>query len=115
MIGVCPQFSVLWDSLTVREHLLFYARLKGVPARAEDSHVRHYLREFGLLDSADKLARDLSGGMQRRLAVAIALVGHSEIVFLDEPVSNNQSNICSFAQDNWIGSSKQATTVENNS
>lgn len=40
VIGVCPQFSILWESLTVEEHLLFYARLKGVTSSDESSHVQ---------------------------------------------------------------------------
>lgn len=100
VIGVCPQFSVQWESLTVREHLLFYARLKGVPRKDENSHVDRYLRDFGLLSVANRLSSNLSGGMQRRLSVAIALVGDSEIVFMDEPV--RLFNLTDNRQQVWI-------------
>jgi len=86
-IGVCPQFSVLWDDLTVHEHLLFYARLKGIPANIEQVHVAHSIQQYGLDIQKHRKAKELSGGMQRRLSVAIALVGHSQIVFLDEPTT----------------------------
>eukprot|EP01116_Phalansterium_solitarium_P019773 TRINITY_DN564_c0_g2_i1.p1 TRINITY_DN564_c0_g2~~TRINITY_DN564_c0_g2_i1.p1 ORF type:complete len:1819 (+),score=747.59 TRINITY_DN564_c0_g2_i1:87-5543(+) len=86
-MGLCPQFSLLWSDLTVREHMLFYARLKGILPSEEDRHVDQALREVGLLQSAEKLSKALSGGMKRRLSVAISLVGDSEIVFLDEPTT----------------------------
>jgi ABC-type multidrug transport system ATPase subunit len=70
----------------VREHLLFYARLKGIPPHLEKSHVDSSLSQYGLLDVQKRKARELSGGMQRRLCVAISLVGNPKIVFLDEPV-----------------------------
>lgn len=86
-IGVCPQFSILWDTLTVREHLLFFARLKGVGFLDERKHVDNSLRDYGLLTVADRFAGKLSGGMKRRLCVAMALVGGSRCVFLDEPTT----------------------------
>ena len=86
-IGVCPQFSILWDSLTVREHLLFFARMKGVGMGDERKHVDDSLRDYGLLSVATRMAGNLSGGMKRRLCVAIALVGGSRVVFLDEPTT----------------------------
>jgi len=61
--------------------------LKGIPAKHEKAHVEHSLSQFGLTNAKNRLSRDLSGGMQRRLSVAIALVGNSEIVFLDEPTT----------------------------
>jgi len=87
VIGVCPQFSIQWESLTVREHLLFYARLKGISPNQEKQHINKCLIDFGLENVQEKLSSELSGGMQRRLSVAIALVGNSEIVFMDEPTT----------------------------
>jgi len=87
VIGVCPQFSILWETLTVEEHLLFYARLKGISPTEEKLHVKQSLQKFGLFDSSKRLAINLSGGMQRRLSIAIALIGDSEICFLDEPTT----------------------------
>ena len=67
-MGVCPQFNILWDSMTVREHMLFYARLKGVTISHESEHVDHMLSDLGLTHVADRHASQLSGGMKRRYA-----------------------------------------------
>jgi len=87
VMGVCPQFNILWDQLTVEEHLLFYTRLKGIPSKLEKDHVTHALTQVGLNHVATRLSSALSGGMKRRLSVAISLVGDSAIVFLDEPTT----------------------------
>ena len=68
-----------------QQHLEFFARLKGVDGKEEKSHVEKSLEEFGLLKFADRLSKDLSGGMKRRLSVAISVIGNSQIIFLDEP------------------------------
>eukprot|EP00668_Euglena_longa_P030226 GGOE01037659.1.p1 GENE.GGOE01037659.1~~GGOE01037659.1.p1 ORF type:complete len:1821 (+),score=588.27 GGOE01037659.1:425-5464(+) len=85
--GVCPQFSILWDDLTALEHILFYARLKGVPKADELHHAQLLLRCVGLSPLAGTPASALSGGMQRRLSIAIAFCGSPRIVFLDEPTT----------------------------
>lgn len=86
-IGVCPQFDILWRELTIEEHLLFYARMKGVPAGEEERAVREALEEVDLWERKGMQAGELSGGMQRRLSIAVALVGKPSVVFLDEPSS----------------------------
>ncbi|KAJ3085592.1 hypothetical protein HK102_014025, partial [Quaeritorhiza haematococci] len=87
LIGICPQHDILWDDLTVTEHLLFYARLKGIPPSDEDPVVRSCLRTMQLEGFADQLSRKLSGGAKRRLSIAIALIGDPLVVFLDEPTT----------------------------
>jgi ABC-type multidrug transport system ATPase subunit len=86
-MGVCPQFDTLWMDLTCEETLLFYARLKGVAAKDENEHVLQSLTMVGLQDFPKRLVKDLSGGMRRRLSVAVSLVGNPRIVFLDEPTT----------------------------
>ena len=87
MIGICPQFSLLWDQLTCREHLLFFARLKGVPPESVDTFVLTALEKVGLALAADRLASNLSGGMKRRLSIAMALVGDPLFLVMDEPTT----------------------------
>ncbi|KAL0490100.1 abcA7 [Acrasis kona] len=84
-IGVSMQFDVLWDSLTVKEHLTFYARLKGV--KNVKSHVNELLDGVGLVHKKNVMSKSLSGGMRRRLSLGVALVGSPSVVFLDEPTT----------------------------
>ncbi|KAJ1530067.1 hypothetical protein HK096_008642, partial [Nowakowskiella sp. JEL0078] len=87
VIGVCPQHDILWDDLSVGEHLLFYARLKGVSKDKEKVAVDEALKTVALLDYYKRLSKGLSGGEKRRLCIAIALVGSPKVVFLDEPTT----------------------------
>ncbi|XP_020257438.1 ABC transporter A family member 7-like [Asparagus officinalis] len=86
-IGVCPQQNLLWGTLTGREHLLFYGRLKNLKGHALTQAVEHSLKSLNLFHGgvADKQAGKYSGGMKRRLSVAIALIGDPKVVYLDEP------------------------------
>jgi ATP-binding cassette, subfamily A (ABC1), member 3 len=86
-MGVCPQHDVLWADLTVEEHLTFFAGLKGVPKEKVPGAVSEVVRDVGLTEKFRTLSKDLSGGMKRKLSVAIALIGGSKVVFLDEPTS----------------------------
>lgn len=86
-LGTCPQYNVLFDNLTVAEHLWFYARLKGLTADVVGSEVDSFVRELTLVHKRDEYSCNLSGGMQRKLSVAIAFVGGSRTVILDEPTA----------------------------
>ena len=79
-LGVCPQFTAIDSQLTVREHLLVYGRLKGL-YRGEEltSNVENLMRATSLHMYADRLASKLSGGNQRKLSLAIALIGRSSL------------------------------------
>jgi len=84
-MGVCPQHDVLFPDLTVKEHLEFFAALKLV--ENIDEEVSRQIEQVGLVEKKDVLSKNLSGGQKRKLSVAIALLGDSKIVFLDEPSS----------------------------
>ncbi|KAK3930971.1 ATP-binding cassette sub-family A member 12 [Frankliniella fusca] len=86
-MGVCPQHNVLFDSLTVEQHLLFFGRIKGVEPEALRREIDGMLRDMSLEDKRHSLSSDLSGGMKRKLSVGIAFVGGSTTVFLDEPTA----------------------------
>ncbi|KAF2749339.1 P-loop containing nucleoside triphosphate hydrolase protein [Sporormia fimetaria CBS 119925] len=83
-LGVCPQFDAM-DSMTVREHLTFYARARGVPDVA--TNIDAVLAATGLTRFADRMANKLSGGNKRKLSLGIALMGNPEVLLLDEPSS----------------------------
>ncbi|CAE6253659.1 unnamed protein product [Arabidopsis arenosa] len=86
-MGVCPQHDLLWETLTGREHLLFYGRLKNIKGSALTQAVEESLKSVSLFDGgvADKPAGKYSGGMKRRLSVAISLIGNPKVVYMDEP------------------------------
>ncbi|XP_046544470.1 phospholipid-transporting ATPase ABCA3-like [Haliotis rubra] len=86
-LGLCPQHNILFDSLTVREHLQFFASLKGCPITAVETEVNTIINEVGLSLKKHSQSRHLSGGQKRKLSVGIALIGGSKIVILDEPTS----------------------------
>ncbi|XP_074316993.1 ABC transporter A family member 8-like [Silene latifolia] len=86
-IGVCPQHNLLWETLTGREHLLFYGRLKNLWGAALKEAVEKSLKNLNLCYGgvADKQVGKYSVGMKRRLSVAISLIGDPQVVFMDEP------------------------------
>ncbi|CAK9108749.1 ABC transporter A family member 1 (ABC transporter ABCA.1) (AtABCA1) (ABC one homolog protein 1) (AtAOH1) [Durusdinium trenchii] len=84
-LGVCPQHDVLFPELTVQEHLEFFAALK----RVDDipAEVDRQIAEIGLTEKRHVCSGNLSGGQKRKLSVAIALLGGSKLVILDEPTA----------------------------
>ena len=86
-LGLCPQFDVLFDSLTVEEHLYFFSKLKGVAESDLKKEIDTFVRDLDLESKRTALSSTLSGGQKRALSVAIALVGGSKVVILDEPTS----------------------------
>ncbi|XP_042106386.1 phospholipid-transporting ATPase ABCA7 isoform X10 [Ovis aries] len=86
-LGVCPQYNVLFDLLTVDEHVWFYGRLKGLSTAAVGPEQDRLLQDMGLIPKRHAQTHHLSGGMQRKLSVAIAFVGGSQVVILDEPTA----------------------------
>uniref|UniRef100_A0A8B9HXY2 P-type phospholipid transporter n=1 Tax=Astyanax mexicanus TaxID=7994 RepID=A0A8B9HXY2_ASTMX len=86
-LGMCPQYNILFNHLTVEEHILFYSLLKGREQKEAEQEVEDMLEDLGLPNKRDDEAQNLSGGMQRKLSVAMAFVGGSKVVILDEPTS----------------------------
>ncbi|KAH7886313.1 hypothetical protein F5I97DRAFT_2027968 [Phlebopus sp. FC_14] len=84
-LGVCPQFTAIDAQLTVREHLLIYGRLKGLNSGNElNANVESLMLATSLNVYAERLASQLSGGNQRKLSLAIALIGNPAVVLIDE-------------------------------
>jgi ABC-2 type transport system ATP-binding protein len=84
-VGMCPQEVVLWERLTCIEQLQFIGEMYGVPRSVAHERGQVLLDELDLAEKRDQQARYLSGGMQRRLNLAMALVHDPDIVVLDEP------------------------------
>ena len=112
VIGFCPQYSILYPDMTVREHLDFYGKLKGLEDEIERIQAidmseqitknekglfltNHFffLLPFRLIDSMameqvqDRQVKNLSEGMQRRVCVSLAFIGGSKVIVLDEPTA----------------------------
>lgn len=90
-IGVCLQHDCLFPQLTVKEHIQFFARIKGLYQMKSfdeaESSVNESIKDVALYEKRNTYSKDLSGGMKRKLSLAIAFCGDSKIIFLDEPTS----------------------------
>ncbi|QNQ89211.1 ATP-binding cassette domain-containing protein [Corynebacterium poyangense] len=84
-IGYMPQDSALYNDLTGRENLHFFGELSGVKHRELSTRAAELLDFFDLTNAADRLVSKYSGGMQRRLSLAIALMAKPDLLVLDEP------------------------------
>eukprot|EP01132_Coremiostelium_polycephalum_P003969 gene3969-4964_t len=89
-LGFCPQHDILYDDLTIFQHLDIYASLKGLynyDSNNRRGHIFEILRKVRLYEHRLKRVNQLSGGMKRRVSIAISLLGHNKLVLLDEPTT----------------------------
>lgn len=86
-LGLCPQHNMLFVDLTVLQHLLFFGRLKGLTSKAATAEAHEILTRLELLDKQNMFGNQLSGGMKRKLSLAMSLMGSTKVVILDEPSS----------------------------
>lgn len=84
-VGVCPQQAIFWEKLTCSEQLEFMGEMYNVPRKVARRRGDELLALLGLAPKKDVLASKLSGGMQRRLNLALGLIHDPEIIVLDEP------------------------------
>ena len=84
---VCPQKNVLFDDLTVRDHLVMFAALKNVPSSEVAAMIDEVVKDVGLTAKINELPRNLSGGQKRKACLAIAMMGNNTFLVLDEPTS----------------------------
>ncbi|GAB1868912.1 ABC transporter domain-containing protein [Camponotus japonicus] len=87
MTGVCPQHDILFDLLSPREHLEFFAAVRGIPRSMIQHEVKKTLKDIDLVEKADTFSKYLSGGQKRKLSVGIAIIGDPKIIILDEPTA----------------------------
>ena len=88
-IGVCQQEDIFFDYLTVSEHLEYMYGIKG--SKSNEEEIRRLIKEIGLEEKSNSLYKTLSGGQKRKLCIALALIGNSNIILLDEPTSGMDS------------------------
>ena len=84
-IGICQKEDIFFDYLTVSEHLQYMCEIKGSKANAEE--IKSLINNIGLKEKSNSLCCTLSGGQKRKLCTALALIGNSNIILLDEPTS----------------------------
>uniref|UniRef100_A0A665WNJ1 Cholesterol transporter ABCA5 n=1 Tax=Echeneis naucrates TaxID=173247 RepID=A0A665WNJ1_ECHNA len=87
LVGICPQFNIIFDVLTVEEHLRIFAAIKGIPPADIDAEVTKVLKDLDLEKIMNAQAKNLSGGQKRKLSVGIAILGDPKILLLDEPTA----------------------------
>uniref|UniRef100_A0A674F8F1 Cholesterol transporter ABCA5 n=1 Tax=Salmo trutta TaxID=8032 RepID=A0A674F8F1_SALTR len=88
LVGICPQFNIIFDVLTVEEHLRIFAAIKGILPSDIDNEVSKVLKDLDLEKIMDAQAKNLSGGQKRKLSVGIAILGDPKVILLlDEPTA----------------------------
>jgi len=87
LLGIVPQEAGLFDYLTVREHLLYFGRLKGLKGESLANRVKRLMRELTLEEHGEKRASELSGGFKRKVLVGIAMLSRPRALILDEPTT----------------------------
>lgn len=86
-ISYVPQENIIWEDLTVEENILFMASMYRISRNEAKEILMHLLEELELSNVRKRLASKLSGGMKRKLSIAMALVNDPDILILDEPTA----------------------------
>jgi ABC-2 type transport system ATP-binding protein len=110
-IGYMTQSSALYDDLSVRENLGFFATLYGLQNRALRTQVAETLALVDLADRAGSLVRTLSGGMRQRVSLACALIHQPRLLFLDEPTVGIDPELRSAFWDYFARLNRQGVTI----
>ncbi|MFD1420979.1 ATP-binding cassette domain-containing protein [Lactiplantibacillus songbeiensis] len=87
MFGLTGQYASVDEDISARENLMIFARLNGLSRSDAKQRTTELLNEFSLVNSADKALKNFSGGMRRRLDLAVSLITRPTLIFLDEPTT----------------------------
>jgi ATP-binding cassette, subfamily A (ABC1), member 3 len=87
LVGVCKQDDYLWPKLSAKEHLDLFAGLRGVHPDDHDATVQRWLESVDLDSVQHQQSSQFSGGMKRRLSLAMSTIGSRSLIVLDEPTT----------------------------
>ncbi|MFH1139295.1 MAG: ABC transporter ATP-binding protein [Pseudomonadota bacterium] len=87
LFGLVPQDVALYQGLTARENLVFFGKMMGLSGRLARDRAAELLDEFGLAESGDRKVATFSGGMKRRINLAVGLLARPRLLILDEPTA----------------------------
>lgn len=85
MIGYCPQYTKLVGEMSVEQTLWYFATIRGVDKLERKALIEDVIADLGLETHRHKQIRNLSGGNQRKVSFAIAVMGNPDVILLDEP------------------------------
>jgi len=86
-VSYVPQENIIWEHLTVEENLSVMGAMYKLPKKEIKEKIKYLLEEFDLIEARKRLAEKLSGGMKRKLSIAMALINDPEVLILDEPTA----------------------------
>jgi ABC-2 type transport system ATP-binding protein len=111
IIGVCPQELALYEDLSALDNMVFFGRMVGLDGEEAKGQALANLKMMGLADRAKGKVARFSGGMKRRINLAIALMGKPELLFLDEPTVGIDPQSRNNIYENIQGLQKKGMTI----
>jgi len=111
VIGVCPQDLAIYEDLSALDNMVFFGRMAGLNGKDAREQAMTNLKLMGLQDRAKGKVSKFSGGMKRRINLAIALMGNPRLLFLDEPTVGIDPQSRNHIYENILGLQKNGMTI----